>query len=92
MSSLQEWTPSTLYCVYCHAEAFGPCATCHALICSDCARMSGGSVKKVAVCYRCHEQGHGQVRRGGWWSVLKPVVAILGLMAIIWLVLTLLLQ
>lgn len=54
--------------------------------------MTGGSVKKVAVCYKCHEQGHGQVSGSGWWAVLMPVVVILGAMALIWLVLTLLLQ
>ena len=72
--------PDAAYCVYCHAPASGPCATCQALICADCAVITGGSVKRVAVCTRCHEAGAGVVRAAGWWSVLRaPMLVILGL-------------
>lgn len=79
MPSPSRFQPDNLYCVYCHAIASGPCATCKALICVDCCTITGGSVKKVAVCKRCHEKGHGAVGWRKWWTVLGPLLIFLAI-------------
>ncbi len=78
MPATQGFGPDSLYCVYCHAEASGPCATCQALICADCARVTGGTVKRVAVCYKCEERGHGVVSWEAWWPLLRTVLWVVG--------------
>jgi hypothetical protein len=73
------FTPDDVYCVYCHAPAAGTCASCQALICGDCAELTGGAVQKAAVCASCFEAGRGRVRWDGglWWWVLGAVVVAL---------------
>lgn len=74
---LQRFEPDGIYCVYCHQEAAGPCATCAAMICADCGVLTGGAVKKAVVCERCHSQGRGAVGWEAWKGVVKVVAAVL---------------
>lgn len=53
----QTFTPDELYCVYCHAPAAGPCATCGALCCGDCVELAMGLTVERAVCKACLEKG-----------------------------------
>ena len=87
---LSTLRPDADYCVYCHAPAAGPCATCQALVCADCCELTGGEVKKVAVCHSCFRQGAGRV---GWaqWSGVLGTVAIVVAIALALLVLVALL-
>lgn len=91
MSSLQTFTPDDIYCVFCHARAAGRCATCHALICADCAELTGGAVQKAAVCQECAARGEGRVGLREWWSLLSPIVLLLLGMAFVAALLVLLL-
>ena len=74
--STTPFTPDDIYCVYCHAPAAGPCATCSALICSDCGELTGGSVKKVVVCHKCAKRGRGRVGLDAWLPFVVPAVGI----------------
>lgn len=62
----------------CGAPAVGPCATCLAMICGDCAEITGGEVKKVAVCGRCHRQGKGEISRATWLEHARWPLALVG--------------
>lgn len=85
--SLTPFTPDNEYCTLCGAIAAGPCATCHRLVCGDCCEVTGGSVKKVAVCTRCALQGRGRVGLRAWAPILLPLVGLaVGLVAIVFLV------
>ncbi len=83
MSSLSRFNPDDIYCVYCHAPAAGPCATCQALICADCGSLTGGSVKKVVVCQRCADGGRGEVTGKTWWRVATPWILFFGALLVV---------
>ena len=87
MASLAPFQPDELYCVYCHARADGPCATCRAIVCVDCSELTGGAVQHAVVCTECARRGRGAVGLRAWSGVLLLVTAILaGLAALAWLV------
>ena len=73
MGGLVPFQPDNEYCVYCHAVAAGPCATCHAMVCGDCCEITGGAVKKVAVCVRCARRGRGTVGWRAWAPIVVPI-------------------
>lgn len=72
MTTPASFEPDDIYCVFCHAPASGPCATCQTLICVDCCELRGGAVKTVAVCKRCVEEGRGHVGWRAWLRTLAP--------------------
>jgi len=74
--STTPFQPDDIYCIYCHAPAAGPCATCKALICSDCGELTGGAVKKVVVCKRCAEKGHGAVGLRAWLPLITIALGV----------------
>jgi len=79
--------PDDLYCVHCHAPAAGSCATCRAIICADCAVLTGGAVQGAAVCIDCGELGRGTVGWRAWRGVLLPVAVLMAaLLGLAWLV------
>lgn len=57
MTIQQPFTPDDAYCVYCHAVAVGPCATCGALCCGECVELVLGCTTHRAVCCSCLEKG-----------------------------------
>lgn len=73
---LSRFEPDNLYCVLCHAPAAGPCATCRAIICADCAVMTGGSVQLAAVCKPCHRAGRGRVGWAAWWPIVRMLLVL----------------
>ena len=75
--------PDHLYCTRCHAQADGACAVCRAILCADCAVLTGGVVQLAAVCRPCAGQGRGQVGWRDWGSILLIVGAVLaGLLSV----------
>jgi hypothetical protein len=79
--------PDDLYCVYCHAHADGACATCRAVICADCAVLTGGTVQLAAVCEECAGVGRGQVGLLQWTPILLLLAVVLvGLVGLVGLV------
>ncbi len=83
MTTPAGFEPDDIYCVLCHAPAAGPCATCRALICADCSVLTGGAVKTVAVCTRCHGQGRGVVGWRAWAQVSWPWLVGFGVLALV---------
>lgn len=83
MTMLSRFQPDDIYCVYCHRPAAGPCATCRALICAECAQMTGGSVQLAAVCRPCHDGGAGRVDWRSWLGLLRPVAMALGALLVL---------
>ncbi len=77
MSSLRSHEPDNLYCVYCHAPAAGACATCKAIVCSDCAKLKRGAVKIIAICKSCDRKGRGDMSLRAWRSILVPIAGLL---------------
>ena len=87
MPAATPFQPDNLYCVYCHALADGPCATCGAIICADCGVVSGGAVQIAVVCRQCDRGGRGRVGLRAWSRVLVLLVGLAaGLAALAWLV------
>lgn len=68
MSTPETFTPDDVYCVYCHAPAAGPCASCGALCCGDCVELVMGLTTQRAVCRSCSEKGH---RPAGAWTARR---------------------
>ena len=85
---LQHRDPDIEYCAYCDAPASGPCATCGVMICADCARISGGVAKRVAVCVACEEVGAGEVGGRTMWHALKVPLGVLLAVLVLGLLLT----
>ncbi len=77
MPSASPFQPDDLYCVYCHAQADGACATCQAIICAQCAVLTGGTVQLAAVCKTCAGQGRGAVGLRQWAPILLLLAAVL---------------
>lgn len=87
MPDAQQFQPDAAYCVYCHAQAAGACASCRALVCGDCsALVTGAGGKSYAVCKECDERGVltlGRVAReiGAAALPLLAAAAVLALLA-----------
>ncbi len=85
--SVTPFIPDNDYCTLCGAIAAGPCATCRAMVCGDCCEVTGGSVKRVAVCTRCAAAGRGAVGWRAWAPILVPLVSLaFGLAVVVFLV------
>jgi hypothetical protein len=89
MTTEQPFTPDDPYCVYCHAPAAGPCATCGALCCGDCVELVMGLTTRRAVCCSCIEKGHlpagaWTTRRIAWAGAALLVVLGVGACLLLW--------
>lgn len=81
--SVTPFIPDNDYCTLCGAVASGPCATCKRMVCVECCEVTGGSVKKVAVCTRCADQGRGRVGWRAWAPILLPLTGLAVVLVVI---------
>jgi hypothetical protein len=81
MPGTQEFTPDDVYCVYCHAPASGPCATCGALCCADCVELVMGLTTHRAVCRNCNDENRrpAEARAWPWIGAGLALAVVLGL-------------
>lgn len=84
--ALQPFSPDNEYCVYCHAVAAGPCATCGAICCGDCVDLVMGLTTQRAVCHSCGEQLRtaAGAKRRRWANVGFALIVLAAIAALTW--------
>ena len=83
--AVQPFTPDDAYCVYCHAVAAGPCATCGAICCGDCVELVMGLTTQRAVCHSCLRQSptpDAKSRR--WLNIGIGLIVLAAIAALTW--------
>ena len=84
--AVQPFTPDDAYCVYCHAVAAGPCATCGAICCGDCVELVMGLRTQRAVCHSCLQQGRApaDARPRRWVNLGFGLLVLAAIAALTW--------
>jgi hypothetical protein len=68
-------------CVFCSAEAAGPCASCRRSVCGDCCTLTEGGTRTWAICLEC-ERKKGRSLGGAWRGLGGWLVGILVALAV----------
>ena len=63
-------------CFHCGAEAAGPCASYHLLVCGDCSTLTEGCARVWAICLGCADR-KGTRLTGAWPGLLLGLAGIL---------------
>ena len=76
-------------CVYCGAQAVGPCARCASPVCGSCCVLTEGGARVYAICIACDRRSGRSLRRA-WLTVILwvagPLVTLaLAVLLLAWL-------